>query len=498
MLWSRANGLQSRVLAAPNGANTDGISEVPQWVCETLNTPSSAVAQIEVANAPLDSYRYGGGGDWHMYTLLLQYFAHHAVNIDEKPPSDESKNAIDPKSDVRQISGRLSSLWYALTKFMNPRSHTKYYDDDESSEKSEDDEPPKPVFFFGLGNARMQIDGDDICIVHKSMGPPVSLHDSVWLYRTVYIFAKEQEILKKLTDAAFEWYFLRNKCEKQLSTGKYPLYTLAIEFDSVHWNDQGLKESRSLSSIILPQGMLDSIVEDFREFNADDTQAWYISHGLPHRRCYLFYGPPGVGKTSTIRALAGALKMSACFLSLGDCRIGNKEMQDALRTIPERAMLIIEDVDALFNEDRETENDSPLTFSGLLNALDGLVSVDGILTVMTTNHIDRLDPALIRAGRVDRKFEFKLPTQMQIKELFLSFYPEAEEELALEFANAVFCRPEKDARSIATLQEHFIFTRRKNARESVDLLDQFFTQFYPDRKDEPAQRNHAVSSNEDV
>ncbi len=98
-------------------------------------------------------------------------------------------------------------------------------------------------------------------------------------------------------------------------------------------------------------------------------------------------------------------------------------MQDALRNIPKPSMLVIEDIDSLFNEKRKAENPSMLTFSGLLNSLDGLVAADGILTVMTTNHIEKLDPALIRAGRVDRKFEFKPPAHGQIKALFLSFYP---------------------------------------------------------------------------
>lgn len=189
----------------------------------------------------------------------------------------------------------------------------------------------------------------------------------------------------------------------------------------------------------------------------------------------------GTGKTSTIRALAGTLELNACFLTLGDHEVGNRELQIALRNIPRPAMLVIEDVDALFNDARKSENPSPLTFSGLLNALDGLVSADGILTVMTTNHIDRLDAALIRAGRVDRKFEFKLPNRESMISLFKSFYPdESDEKLAQEFADQVFSRPEKEARSIATLQEHFIFTRNKSARESVDELDTFFKAFYPE------------------
>lgn len=99
---------------------------------------------------------------------------------------------------------------------------------------------------------------------------------------------------------------------------------------------------------------------------------------------------------------------------------------------------------------------------------------------MTTNHIDRLDPALIRAGRVDRKFEFGLPDKKQMAKFFKSFYPDAEDSLAELFAESVWARPEKEARSIATLQEHFIFTRENTAQECFDLLETFFKEFYVD------------------
>eukprot|EP00171_Calliarthron_tuberculosum_P010000 IDg10000t1 len=64
--------------------------------------------------------------------------------------------------------------------------------------------------------------------------------------------------------------------------------------------------------------------------------------------------------------------------------------------------------------------------------------------------------------------------------LFSSFYPDEEKDIGREFAEAVFKRTEKEARSIATLQEHFIFTRKMSARESVDALDTFFSEFYPE------------------
>lgn len=134
----------------------------------------------------------------------------------------------------------------------------------------------------------------------------------------------------------------------------------------------------------------------------------------------------------------------------------------------------------LFNEDRKSQTEAPLTFSGLLNALDGLISADGILTVMTTNHIERLDPALVRAGRVDRRFEFTAPDREQVASLFQSYYPDAKQGMSKKFSEMVFSREEKSARSIATLQQHFVYTRENTAEESLEMLPEFFKEFYPD------------------
>lgn len=226
--------------------------------------------------------------------------------------------------------------------------------------------------------------------------------------------------------------------------------------------------------------MLASITKDFTDFHSKETKLWYIEHGVPYHRNYMFYGTPGVAKTSMIRALAGELNVAACFLSLGDRFFTNTNVQAALYKLPIPFMLIIEDVDALFSKDRGAENMSPLTFSGLLNVLNGITSKDGIIMVLTTNHIEKLDPVLIRSGRVDRRFEFTRPAREQMAALFLYFYHDAHKTLCTKFADAVFDRPEKQARSIATLQENFIHTKGLGAQECLEKCDDFFKEFYPE------------------
>lgn len=401
------------------------------------------------------------------YKTFLEYLAHRAVDITEPVPIfDENSTAIKSLSE-RELPGRLSSL--ILPEAFNQRSYM--YSDDEgndtslNSEREQDWKNPGPQFHFGIGKARLLHEETDVCVQHVDL--------------SLYLFAKDEKVLRSLGEAVLKWKEDRERPDLSPKEGKYRLYTLDVH-NFPPWKDQGWKDSRTLDSVFLPGKMLDSIVSDFRDFSTEGTKSWYISHGLPHRRSYLFYGPAGVGKTSTIRALSGALNLKTCFLTLGNSNMGNEDLLLALQQMPRPAMLVIEDVDALFNEDRKAEYPSQLTFSGLLNALDGLVSANGILTVMTTNYINRLDPALIRAGRVDRKFEFKLPSAEQMAALFASFYPDADKKLCEKFADEVLKRSEEAARSIATLQEHFIFTRGMNAQESIDSIDTFFNEFYPE------------------
>ena len=74
------------------------------------------------------------------------------------------------------------------------------------------------------------------------------------------------------------------------------------------WTSAKRKQRRPLSSIILQEGVIQSLVADAREFLA--TEDWYTAAGIPHRRGYLLYGPPGTGKSSTIYAVVSTFPMS--------------------------------------------------------------------------------------------------------------------------------------------------------------------------------------------
>ncbi len=174
-------------------------------------------------------------------------------------------------------------------------------------------------------------------------GEPLSVMHSMRIFRCVILFGAEPEKLRKLCRIALRWRFERNERRCAAQPGRYLLYSLMVNSTGIgRWINHGHKKSRSLKSIILPKGQLGAIIEDFKEFAEPGTKEWYIEHGLPHRRSYLFYGPPGVGKTSTIRALAGELKVATCFLCMSDRYFTNRTLMDALATIPKPSMLVLE------------------------------------------------------------------------------------------------------------------------------------------------------------
>ncbi|XP_024184089.1 AAA-ATPase At2g18193 isoform X1 [Rosa chinensis] len=148
------------------------------------------------------------------------------------------------------------------------------------------------------------------------------------------------------------------------------------------------------------------IIEDLDRFLR--RKEFYKKVGKAWKRGYLLYGPPGTGKSSLIAAMANYLKFDVHDLDLSRI-FNNSELRRILLSSSNRSILVIEDIDCSVQiENRKEEksrqsNTNQFTLSGLLNFIDGLWSSsgDGRIIVFTTNHKDKLDPALLRPGRMD-------------------------------------------------------------------------------------------------
>lgn len=162
----------------------------------------------------------------------------------------------------------------------------------------------------------------------------------------------------------------------------------------------------SWDHIFLPPGFIDAIRCNVTMFF--EGRKRYHELGIPYRRGLLFTGPPGCGKTLTLKALA--YHIPAKFITvLGKSGVNDSEIQCSLDLAGKcsPAVVIFEDLDKLI----EATN---VSLSHFLNLLDGLKVLSGVLVIATCNEPEKLDPALLhRPSRFDRIWNFPLPAVEQ-------------------------------------------------------------------------------------
>ncbi|KAG6759121.1 hypothetical protein POTOM_035588 [Populus tomentosa] len=166
---------------------------------------------------------------------------------------------------------------------------------------------------------------------------------------------------------------------------------------------------------------------------------FYLKVGKPWKRGYLLYGPPGTGKSSLIAAMANYLKFDIYDLELASLH-GNSGLRKLLTRTTNRSILVIEDIDCSIElQDRQNGGynqgkSQKLTLSGLLNFIDGLWSScgDERIIVFTTNYKDKLDPALLRPGRIDMHIHMSYCTPCGFKILASNYLNVKEHSLFSE------------------------------------------------------------------
>jgi chaperone BCS1 len=114
------------------------------------------------------------------------------------------------------------------------------------------------------------------------------------------------------------------------------------------------RKRRPLSSVVLADGLSERITTDVREFLHNGK--WYLDRGIPYRRGYLLYGPPGSGKSSFIQALAGELEYNICVLNLAERYLSDDRLNLLLSVVPQRSLILLEDIDAAFTRNRDKQN----------------------------------------------------------------------------------------------------------------------------------------------
>jgi DNA polymerase III delta prime subunit len=180
-----------------------------------------------------------------------------------------------------------------------------------------------------------------------------------------------------------------------------------LVFDRGYWSKSDKLyeaiQSATFDNLILPTALKEEIQTDFRQFFA--SREVYERYRIPWKRGVLFLGPPGNGKTHTVKALINQLGKPCLYVKSFKARYSTEH--ETIHAVFERArqttpcLLVLEDLDSLINDRNR---------SFFLNELDGFANNTGVVVIASTNHPEKLDPAILdRPSRFDRKYTFAMP-----------------------------------------------------------------------------------------
>ena len=205
-----------------------------------------------------------------------------------------------------------------------------------------------------------------------------------WGPSRYWILADTQEIARAFFMAVSKW--------------NSEIRSEVLVFDGHWYKDENLFQDikgATFDNLVLRGTLKQEIRDDLVQFFASRTL--YEKYRIPWKRGILFIGPPGNGKTHAVKALINSMEQPCLYVK---SLHGIQQVFDrARRTSP--CILVIEDLDSQLH---------PQNRSAFLNELDGFAANIGIVTLATTNHPERLDPAILdRPSRFDRKYHFELP-----------------------------------------------------------------------------------------
>ena len=225
------------------------------------------------------------------------------------------------------------------------------------------------------------------------------------------------DMIKKLILESKEKYD-ENKRMKSTNEKMF-LYSYAENY----WENIKKIYKRDFDTVILDKSIKDEVKDCIDKYNNKDYKKRLRSLGINHKMNLVLSGLPGTGKSSLMFAIASLLDKDIATIDFNNKELNDHNFICALNKIPKNCIFVLEDIDALYI-DRNKKEENRVSFSCILNFLDGVYSKEDLVTIITTNHLDRIDKAIIRPMRIDKMIKFTYCSKYQYKEIFKKFFPD--------------------------------------------------------------------------
>jgi len=323
---------------------------------------------------------------------------------------------------------------------------------------------------------------------------------------SIACFGRDPWVLKELLLEARQQYMKRDERKTLIYRG-----TTRAGSTEPQWQRCLARNSRPLSTVILNEKVKQDLIQDVVDYLNPNTRRWYANRGIPYKRGYLLYGPAGCGKSSMALALAGHFeKMRIYIISLNSVTASEENLASLFAELPRRCVVLLEDIDtAGLTHTRDdlklaagpsddvvpgqvtrgvpvpaNQPSGRLSLSGLLNILDGVASQEGRILIMTTNHLEKLDKALIRPGRVDMIIKFDLADKGMISSIFKAIFAPLEGDEAPRVPEVAKAIPDPEAQRLRAEKEA---AKRDEAVARVNVLADEFAEKVPAHEFSPAE-----------
>ena len=345
-----------------------------------------------------------------------------------------------------------------LTKYTDKYQFMHIEDNDNNTDFDEDDTDgtvdsniiinnKKIKYCIDYNDFSFDYEGNVINISYYEFGDPVGLQYEVCRMERLVLTCTHNNDKDKDLEILNNFLLSIDKKDKKPLKNKIRCF-ITGEHD---WEYLSKIPKRNINTVFIEEKK--DLLDDIEKFMNSEED--YTTSGVPYKRNYLLHGLPGTGKTSLISAIGSKYDLDLYLMNFA-CNITDSKFMKLVSQLPKRSLLVLEDIDNLFVErvDNDSKTKSSVSFSAILNVLDGVARKNKLITFMTTNNIDKIDTTLRRPGRIDYIIEFDYAKNNQIEEMFLSFFPNKTEIMG------IFLKEVKSIKTSMAVVQKYLFENR--------------------------------------